>query len=551
MNTPPDPAALVAATPDQQPAATPEQAALLEWAEAHPTNRPTIPKDGNGRYKAVPPAGGKPKGHTRVTTFAGALDDTEGLTVWRNRLLAEGVANNPDIIAGINNANGDKRRIGSLAADALHQAGEKLAADVGTAIHTAIEHGIDRTPGVPAPPAPYDADVTAALTELKAHMLRPVHLEAVMLCPYDTIGTGDMLAAGPWGDKLRWVDHKTGSNPVRLSYAIQLWMYGNATHMWNGDGWDTAPVIDTDTAYILHVPAGTGTATLVEVNIGAAAPLAELANMVRTARSKKTTEAMFTRLEATEVPEVPDAPVPEQTPPDNDTLTPRTEWLVNRIRTTPRDQRGTLARRWPDNVPTSPPWTHTHIDTLDPIIAIFEPTFATPDPTRPDPVTAHIDTLPSTPTPAPAPVDDGTPPNQADETAVRNRFAALEPAQADTVARWIGEAKRASTPFAVGPDSRTHRTVTIGAAATACAAAFHDDTWPDHLTNLVITHTVGSTHTGTTGAKLGALTANQAADIQQLADAFHQSAPDALTLCGELVQASPPGDATTQTKETP
>lgn len=48
-------------------------------------------RDGYGRYLIVPPQGGKPVGHTRVTTIAKALDDTGGLAPWKATMTAGGM----------------------------------------------------------------------------------------------------------------------------------------------------------------------------------------------------------------------------------------------------------------------------------------------------------------------------------------------------------------------------------------------------------------------------------------------------------------------------
>jgi len=132
--------AFLSDTPAPHPAATPEQQALLDWAAAHPTGRVEAPK-ANGRYKLPDPVTGKPATWTRVTTLAGTIDDAAGLTVWRHRLLVAGMTA-PGLAdqAAAAHADGDKATLGRIAGQALHHAGEKLAADIGTALHTATEH---------------------------------------------------------------------------------------------------------------------------------------------------------------------------------------------------------------------------------------------------------------------------------------------------------------------------------------------------------------------------------------------------------------------------
>lgn len=122
------------------PAASPDQQALLDWAAAHPTGRYEPPKP-NGRYRLPHPETGKATSWTRATTLASTIDDSEGLTVWRHRLLVAGMTA-PGLIdqAAAAHKGEDKAALGAIAGRALHHAGEKLAADIGTALHTATEH---------------------------------------------------------------------------------------------------------------------------------------------------------------------------------------------------------------------------------------------------------------------------------------------------------------------------------------------------------------------------------------------------------------------------
>ena len=123
------------------PAASPDQQALLDWAAAHPTGRHSPPKP-NGRYRLPDPETGKARTWTRATTLASTIDDDAGLTVWRNRLLAAGMATAPGLVdqAAAAAKADDKAALGAIAGRALHHAGEKLAADIGTALHLATEH---------------------------------------------------------------------------------------------------------------------------------------------------------------------------------------------------------------------------------------------------------------------------------------------------------------------------------------------------------------------------------------------------------------------------
>ena len=151
----------------EHPAATPDQLALLQWAADHPIDRPTLPINGRRQYQAIPPGGTKAKGHTRASTFAKSLSDDAGLTTWRHRLLAAGLGRiNDELIAvAVGAEERDdaqiRRDLNRVIAKALHVAGEKLAADIGAALHTAIEHALSGSEHIA--PDPWHADVTATL----------------------------------------------------------------------------------------------------------------------------------------------------------------------------------------------------------------------------------------------------------------------------------------------------------------------------------------------------------------------------------------------------
>lgn len=540
MTTPPSPAdVLDAASPPIQPAATPEQAALLDWAAANPLERATIPKDGNGRYKAAPPDGGKAKGHTRVTTFAEALDDGAGLTVWRHRLLAQGITATDELVAAIRTAGDDKAQLSRHIAAALHLAGEKLAADVGSAIHLAMEHAVMGTGQ--RPPAPYDADVDAALAAMDAYGItpQPDEVERVAYVPdYGLIGTADLVASGTWGDLRRIVDYKTGSGHERISYAVQLPCYANASHLWrlDGEGWEPAPDIDREVGLIVHIPAGTATARVVEVDLAKGWELAALAAKVRETRSAPSVRSLFTVAATTTAPATAEVgEYAERDLPAGE----RTEWLLGLLRTiTDPADRALLARRWPDGVATKPPWTDAEVDALAPIAGALAPTLTGNDPALPEPVAA----IPADPAPPAMWTidDDGTPPSPADEAAIVAAVAALTAPQRAVLLGWARDGRTAQREWAGGTDKRTARTVAIQAAACAAVAAYWDDDDPDMLTRLVLAAVIGEDlqPAWRTGAVLGALTVAQAHQLHQYADAFAASEPSAVAHHGALVTAA-------------
>jgi len=138
------------------PAANQQEAALLRWAAEHPIDRPTPPTS-NGRYKLPHPDTGKPATWTRMSTLAKTIDDTAGLDIWRTRLLVAGLHANRHLLDAVDPD--DKASLTACATAAALHGGDKLRADLGTAMHTALEHHVLGT-GL-LPPAPYIDDVLA------------------------------------------------------------------------------------------------------------------------------------------------------------------------------------------------------------------------------------------------------------------------------------------------------------------------------------------------------------------------------------------------------
>lgn len=545
MTTPPDPAILLGGT-TPHPAASPTEQALLDWAEANPIDRPRLTMDGTGqRYRAFPPDTDKERSYTRVTTFAEALDDTAGLTVWRHRLLAKGLATLTDELQACT----DDRQRDAVVAKALHIAGEKLKADLGTAFHLAMEHAVMGTGN--RPPAPYHLDVEATLAALEGAGIEPV----VELCEsqlwnptFSLVGTADVLARGPWGERLRVCDYKTGSHIERNAHAIQMAVYANATHRFTGDGWEDVPPLDKAKGYIIHTPSGSGTCTVYEVNVDEAGALVLMAGMVRVARKDAEVKKLFAHVNmatahqasdeiaaamcAAEGEDAPEPPAATEAPDG-------TGWLVERIRTLAAanaEAKGHLARRWPEGCPTVPPWGEAQMLALGEVLAPLEVAAGIEAPFPP--LGSVFAPLADEAAPSAAPADEApVPPGmwQIDDepgpidhdlaTVIEERFAALDGERKALAATWARDAKAGSRPWAITRDDLTPRVLAISAAILAALTAFWDGDGAadcDLLTRAALSLAIGEdVQPGwRTGAVLGALTIDQARRLDEMAVAF-------------------------------
>jgi hypothetical protein len=189
----------------------------------------TEPKrDGYGRYLITPPDGGKAVPMTRATTVAKALDDTEGLQKWMKRQVAFGMAQRPDLVAAAATTDAtDKKRLASIAEDAMSAAGSSAAATVGTALHRATELA-DLGLEVPEMFAERVGEYERAL-KAAGITVDPELVEAVLvLWQHQIAGTTDRIVTV--GGRRYVFDLKTGEAIYPHSFAVQCYLYAAADH---------------------------------------------------------------------------------------------------------------------------------------------------------------------------------------------------------------------------------------------------------------------------------------------------------------------------------
>jgi hypothetical protein len=227
-------------------------------------------RDRWGRPLVRPEGGGKPVAYTRPTTLAKAISDMEGLSKWRVRMAAKGLAMRKDLLAMVASHHDDKRELDRLCEEAQEAASASEGRNLGTALHRFTER-LDRGEEVAAP-APWDADLDAyAMTLNGAGIVRfRSWVEVPLVCDaVKAAGTADRLVMH---DGRHYIaDIKTGGYLAWGDYAMQLAIYANSVPYdlandvrlaWPGD-------VDLERALIVHLPAGTGTCDLYWIDIAA------------------------------------------------------------------------------------------------------------------------------------------------------------------------------------------------------------------------------------------------------------------------------------------
>lgn len=312
-----------------------------------PSHRPDPPRDRYGRYLIPHPETGKDLPYTRATTFAKSISDTFGLTKWMLRMGGIGLAQRQDLLLGIAAADpSDNRTLDRIMAEAKDHAGAMSGANIGTALHAFTEAvDLGQTPNIPEP---FDADVAAYVEAVSAAGLTilPEYIEQVVVVPHlEVAGTLDRIVKTSDG-RLLIADLKTGKD---VSYAmgeiaVQLALYANATHIFDvasGELWPM-PDVDRTEALVFHAPAGTGTCTVLSVDISAGAAMFDTIATVRTWRKRRDLHQPYQPAAAAPAP----APVVDE-------VTARHDWvLAAAIELVDAGHGGHVAGAWPTNVPT-------------------------------------------------------------------------------------------------------------------------------------------------------------------------------------------------------
>lgn len=295
-------------------------------AELPPVSgQPEPDRDRWSRY-LLPGPDGRKQPHTRATSFAKLGSSTFALSEWGERMLIKGLTERPDLLAlahGLD-VKRDKKQLNGIADDAQTHAGNKVAANIGTAYHAFTERldaGLITLADVPEQ---YRARCEQYVDAIRVHGLttraewieRTTAVRADQVsAPVPVAGTLDRIWQLPNGE-LVIGDLKTGSD---LSYgwaeiAVQLAIYAHGcnTHGlfdWNTKTWQLPPYdgrrpVRTDYAIVMHLPADGDGCTLYRVDLVKGWGYAQVSGMVQSRQKDKSLAGVL-------VPGSLAAPVPQ------------------------------------------------------------------------------------------------------------------------------------------------------------------------------------------------------------------------------------------------
>lgn len=293
-------------------------------AELPPVSgQPEPDRDRWGRYVI-----GK-QSHTRATSFAKLGSSTYALGEWNERMLIKGLVERPDLLAlahGLE-VKRDKQQLNQIADDAQTHAGNKVAANIGTAYHAFTERldaGLITLADVPVQ---YRARCEQYLNAVRAHGLttrvewieRTTAVRADQVsAPAPVAGTLDRIFQLPNGD-LVIGDLKTGSDLsygfVEIAVQLAIYAHGVNTHGlfdWNTKTWTGVESelagrgltpVRTDYAIVMHLPADGDGCVLYRVDLAKGWEYAQVSGRVQSRQKDKSVAAPLTVLETNPQPQ--------------------------------------------------------------------------------------------------------------------------------------------------------------------------------------------------------------------------------------------------------
>lgn len=292
-----------------------------------------VPRDRWGRYLLPHPDTGTTQPWTRTTTMAGSVADTFALSMWQQRMAVKGLTMRPDLyaLASTFDVSADKDDLNSVCEQARSAAGDKVAANLGTAMH-AFTATVDKGGKANIPPT-MQSDVDAYSAVLRAYGLEivPQLIERRVVLTRKTAGediggTFDRVYRAVRDVDLKMADNRILTLPAGsyvigdlktgrdLSYgwgeiAIQETIYAHAINengVWDPEGkeWDRLPLgyseggdgpeprtVREDVGIVVHLPiqkkAGAPACVLYAVDLKQGWEALELCVKVRQWRKRK------------------------------------------------------------------------------------------------------------------------------------------------------------------------------------------------------------------------------------------------------------------------
>ena len=252
-------------------------------------------RNSHGWPRIVCPLSGKVVAMQRPSGMWKLVFDSFTIERWTTRRRAVGFGLRPELgvlAASLGVDAGSE--LDAVSSNAAVAGGAQEAATMGTALHALLERWGRGVPVGPVPPV-LEADWAATLAVLEDWQVVPVAVEQFVVWRPDLVcgaaGSADLFATTNRTDGVVVIDLKTSSSAMNvqrlLQMSLQLGVYANHTHQWDGSREPLRePVagMNRSDGLVLHCERGTGSASMLSLDMGVGLELAELACAVRAAR---------------------------------------------------------------------------------------------------------------------------------------------------------------------------------------------------------------------------------------------------------------------------
>jgi hypothetical protein len=290
-----------------------------------------LPNPATGLYSDGKAKATRRNGWTRATTFAKAAADTFSLTRYDERLTLVGATLRPDVVALAHGkrVREDAKELNQLVLQVKDAAGAKVAANIGTAVHSFTEQLDARLASVEDTPVAYRQHVQAYQEALHEAGLEPVPglIERTTFVDRwgGISGTFDRVLYHRPSNTYLIGDLKTGRDLSygRMEIAVQLALYAHGINAWGVFDWGTGAwdephtpesvyhrlQVRMDYGVVMHLPIqgdAAGTCTLKRINLAAGWAAAHVCGDV--IFSRKRADYMEDGLELPDAPYVPETP---------------------------------------------------------------------------------------------------------------------------------------------------------------------------------------------------------------------------------------------------
>lgn len=207
--------------------------------------------------------------YERISSAGSVLDSQAGLTAWKQRMVARGVAMSPHLVA-LAASSDNKSTLNRVAKEAMDAAGGGSASGMGTAVHSFTEL-VDKGEEWKHAPSHLVPVLEGYAATMERYGLEPECIEEfVVVDDLRFAGTLDRVVRSKATGKSYVADVKTGADTPKyaLSTAVQVALYSRGERYEPETGERSPlPAVDQEVGILIHLPLDGRPCELYELDI--------------------------------------------------------------------------------------------------------------------------------------------------------------------------------------------------------------------------------------------------------------------------------------------